>query len=137
MENIGGKVQVENFEGNAIFDILEPPTFPKYNLKHLVFVFKVFQILKVCYVCSALLQSKGIEEHSKRDIQAISVCLIAISVQWLCLIAQLNNGAQCLIHKPRSSENKFHHGVGRTVQYISKRFLILKIYANQVRCRLK
>ena len=122
MENIGKKVQVGNFEGNAIFDILEPPTFPKYSLKHFVFVFKVFQILKVCYVCSALLHSKGIEEHSKRDIQAISVCLIAISVQWLCLIAQLNNGAPCLIdaHKPSSSENKFHHGVGRTVQYTKK-----------------
>ena len=117
MENIGGKVQVENFEGNAIFDILEPPTFPKYSLKHFVFVFKVVQILKVCYVCSALLHSKGIEEHSKRNIQAISVCLI--SVQWLCLIA-LNNGAPCLIdaHKPRSSENKFHHGVGLTVKNI-------------------
>ena len=73
---------------------------------------------------------KRIEEHSKRNIQAISVCLIAISVQWLCLIAQLNNGALCLINKPRSSENKFHHGVGRTAQYIKKILIkYLKIYA--------
>ena len=120
MENIGGKVQVDNFEGNAIFDFLELPAFPKYSLKHIAFFLKVFKILKVCYVCSALLYSNGIEEHSKRNIQAISVCLIAISVQWLCLIAQLNNGALCLIHKPRSSENKFHHGIDRTVQYIKK-----------------